>query len=245
MLTRHLVLAAALQLLAAPVLAQSDLRGNWILRLEPADSASIIGMLQLERGDEGWIGFVEGGPVEVIVDGDELEVLVDSRNLQGFVFNRRLTGKLDDGRLSGTFVVEGETKPLPPDGSWSGMRKSPDRPRADPDPVDISGIWTPAQGIDFRKYSMALTPEAQKWLDGYMFHYDQPNVRCVSPGIVAMVAWGGYPMEILKTDQRFTILYEVENSVRRIFMDGRPPTSTCRPPRWASPTATGTGRHWS
>ena len=56
---------------------------------------------------------------------------------------------------------------------------------------------------------MALTPAAQAWHDGYLMHYDQPNVRCISPGIVAMVAWGGYPFEVLESDQRLTFLYEV------------------------------------
>ena len=222
MLNYRTALMSVLSILPATAFAQ-DLQGDWMLQLDPQESAPIIGMLRLSHDNGTWIGHIEGGPVEVSIDGNNIEVLVDSRNLQGFVFYRRLSGKLQENQLTGTFSVEGEVKPLPAAGSWSGTRKSAAKPRARPDPVDLSGIWTPAQGIDFRKYSMDLTPSAQEWLDGYMFHYDQPNVRCVSPGIVAMVAWGGYPMEILETKDRLTILYEVENSVRRIFMDGRPP----------------------
>lgn len=223
MLKNRFPVLCALPLLSVTALAQEGLGGEWLLHLDPEGSEPIIGMLELSRTDGNWVGFVEGGPVEASVEGEEVEVLVDSRNLQGFVFYRRLRGKLDNDELSGTFSVEGDVKPLPPGGTWSGVRPAPDKPRARPDPVNLSGIWTPAPGIDFRKYSMDLTPAAQEWLDGYMFHYDQPNIRCVSPGIVAMVAWGGYPMEILETDKRLTFLYEVENSVRRIFMDGRPP----------------------
>jgi hypothetical protein len=125
--------------------------------------------------------------------------------------------------------VSGEIRKLPPGGTWSGVPKQYQQPRADADPVDLSGIWMPGPGIDFRKYSMDLTPAAQEWLDGYLFHYDQPNVRCVSPGVVAMSAWGGYPMEILATENRFTFLYEVENSVRRVFMDGKEPSENMPP----------------
>lgn len=223
MLKSRLAALCGLQFLALSVFAQSDLEGEWMLRLESSDPAPILGMLHLERSGDEWVGYVEGGPVEVNIDGDGVEVLVDSRDLEGFVFIRRLQGSLASGRLSGNYSVEGTGKSLPPEGTWTGVRKAPDKPRQAAKPVDISGIWQPGPGIDFRKYSMDLTPAAQEWLDGYLFHYDQPNVRCVSPGIIAMVAWGGYPMEILETENRLTFLYEVENSVRRVFMNGKPP----------------------
>ena len=38
-----------------------------------------------------------------------------------------------------------------------------------------------------------------------------------------MVAWGGYPMEILASENRLTFIYEVESEVRRIFLDGKSP----------------------
>jgi hypothetical protein len=70
---------------------------------------------------------------------------------------------------------------------------------------------------------MDLTDAAAAWHADYLMHYDQPNVRCVSAGIVAMVAWGAYPFEILATENRLTFLYEVDSEVRRIFLDGREP----------------------
>ena len=183
----------------------------------------IVGMLSLRFDEGAWSGHVEGGPVEVAVDGSTLRIIIDSRDLQGFVFNRILDGRYDGETLGGKFLTEGPSYADEPGGDWIGVRKAPQRPRLPPAPVDISGLWQPGPGIDFRKYKMDLTPEAQAWFDDYLMHYDQPNVRCVSPGIVAMVAWGGYPMEILESDNRLTFLYEVESEVRRVFLDGKSP----------------------
>lgn len=209
-------------LLATTAAADERFAGDWMLELT-GEGPPIIGMLSLRQAGETWIGHVEGGPVGVTIDGDALTVVVDSRDLQGFTFNRILEGRLDGETLSGTFTAEGASFADEPGGDWVGIRKSPQRPRQPPAPVDITGPWQPAPGIDFRKYSMDLTPAAQAWFDDYLMHYDQPNVRCVSPGIVAMVAWGGYPMEILGSENRLTFLYEVESEVRRIFLDGKEP----------------------
>jgi len=48
-------------------------------------------------------------------------------------------------------------------------------------------------------------------------------VRCVSPGITTVVAWGAYPFEILPGEDRLTFIYEFDSEVRRIFLDGREP----------------------
>ena len=37
----------------------------------------------------------------------------------------------------------------------------------------------------------------------------------------AMVAWGGYPFEVLESVNRLTFLYEVDSEVRRIYLDDR------------------------
>ncbi|MEE2783361.1 MAG: hypothetical protein VYE04_08370 [Pseudomonadota bacterium] len=223
MLTIRFGLAPTLLLWMITAIAQDDLSGKWMLRLDSDEPAPVFGELELVHTANGWVGYVEGGPAEVSVDGNNLELKIDSRDLAGFVFFRDLRGSLVAGELNGTYTTHGQAKTLPPGGSWTGVRKPDKKPRAEPRPFDISGIWQPGPGIDFRKYSMDLTDAGQEWLDGYLFHYDQPNVRCVSPGIIAMVAWGGYPMEVLETENRLTILYEVENSVRRIFMDGETP----------------------
>ena len=209
-----------LSLAASQATANPAMEGDWMLEVRP-DGAPIIGVLEIEHDGSGWSAFVEGGPVPVTVDGDRVALSIDSRDLRGFVFFMKLEGTLEDDRLSGSYTIDSEAEvPFSP-GTWTASRYLPAERPTEPAPVDISGIWTPAPGVDFRKYSMALTPAAQEWHDGYLMHYDQPNVRCVSPGIVAMVAWGAYPFEILDTANRLTFLYEVDSEVRRIFLDGR------------------------
>ena len=202
--------------------ADDTLEGTWWLELT-GDFAPIFGELNLRETDDGWQGHVEGGPIGVSVDGSSVRFVIDTRDLQGFTFDRVLTGDFDGERMSGTFEIDGSTYAEQPGGSWTAVRKPADPPPRPPEPVDLSGIWKPALGVDFRKYSMDLTPAAQAWFDGYLMHYDQPNIRCVSPGIVAMVAWGFYPMEILAAPDRLTFIYEVESEVRRVFLDDRQP----------------------
>jgi hypothetical protein len=197
--------------------AQGSPQGEWMVELT-GKGPPIIGMLSLQRVRDDWVGHVEGGPVSVAIGPDTIEIVVDSRDLAGFVFDRRLTGQYSDTSMSGTFTIEGATEDPEPGGNWTASRKAGERPRQSPEPVDISGVWTPAPGIDFRKYSMDLTDAAREWHAGYVMHYDQPNVRCVSPGIVAMVAWGAYPFEIIGSEKRLTFLYEVDSEVRRIFL---------------------------
>ncbi|MBT8079635.1 MAG: hypothetical protein KJO31_13740 [Gammaproteobacteria bacterium] len=217
---RYLILLLAVITTPSPS-AETGFAGDWMIELHSAD-APITGLLQLEKSAAGWQGYVEGGPVDVTIAGKAIEVRVDSRDLSGFVFYRVLRGTLDDGKLVGHFTIERERASTEREGTWTGVRKSPQQPIDDPQPVDLSGIWTPARGVDFRKYSMDLTPQAEEWHGNYLMHYDQPNVRCASVGIAAMVAWGAYPFEILETPGRLTFLYEVDSEVRRIYLDGTP-----------------------
>jgi hypothetical protein len=219
---RQIVILGAAMSLALVVRAESSPEGEWVLELT-GDGPPIIGVLGLQESSGEWIGHVEGGPVAVRLNAKTIEVLVDSRDLAGFVFNRRLTGKYSEESMAGTFTIEGATEDPEPGGNWTATRKAAEEPRQAPNPVAIGGIWTPAQGVDFRKYSMDLTDSANEWHAGYMMHYDQPNVRCVSPGIVAMVAWGAYPMEIIESENRLTYLYEVGSEVRRVYLDGKSP----------------------
>ncbi|MEM9208365.1 MAG: hypothetical protein AAGA61_03915 [Pseudomonadota bacterium] len=207
---------------ATRALGDHRLEGGWWLELS-GDFAPIFGDLTLRQTADGWQGHVEGGPVDVSVEGKNVRLVIDTRDLQGFTFDRVLTGQFDGERLSGTFEIQGSTYAEEPGGIWSAVRKAPLPPPRPPAPVDLSGIWKPAPGVDFRKYTMDLTPKAQDWHDDYLMHYDQPNVRCVSTGIVAMVAWGFYPMEILSAPDRLTFIYEVESEVRRVFLDDRQP----------------------
>jgi len=216
-------LACLLVLLADTGLANPDLAGDWMIELTNSRS-QVIGLLQIENDDGEWRAWVEGGPAPVTVDGDSLTIRVDSRDIRGFVFDYALTGTLEGGELDGDYTIESDAEVRIPPGTWTGARYVPETRSVEPEPFDLSGTWVPAFGIDFRKYAMDLTPAAEAWHEQYLPHYDQPNVRCVSPGIVAMVAWGGYPFEVLDTGDRLTFLYEFDSQVRRIFLDGREPS---------------------
>jgi len=207
-------------LLAGQVHANPAMEGEWMIEIS-TKGAPIIGLLQLERDGDDWQAFVEGGPAPVTVDGDNITVEVDSRDLRGFVFIWKLEGQLQDDRIAGSYTATSEARINIAPGDWAAVRHTPAERNSEPAPVDLSGLWKPAPGIDFRKYSMDLTAEAEAWHAGYLMHYDQPNVRCISPGITAMVAWGAYPFEILESDNRLTFLYEVDSEVRRVFLDGR------------------------
>lgn len=201
----------------------TEFTGRWMLELDvpPAD---VHALLELEARDAGWVGHVEGGPVAVKIDGDEIEIVIDSRDIAGFVFERRLVGRSNGDVIEGELVVVGDADSDENGSSWSATRVDSESASAlAPDPVDLSGTWVPIAGADIRKYRMDLTPAAEDWLDGYLMRLDQPNLRCVSPGIVAMIGWAAYPSEWLVDDDRITIIYEVESSVRRIFLDGRAP----------------------
>ena len=215
-------IAASLLVLSGTTLANPAFEGRWMIELQTT-GAPLQGLLEIEAHDGEWKAWVEGGPAPVELSDDTVTVDVDSRDIRGFIFVRRLEGRLEDGRLVGDYTVISDSDVDKTPGSWVGVPYQPAERPSTPSPVDISGIWTPAQGVDFRKYSMDLTPAAEAWHDDYLMHYDQPNVRCVSPGIVAMIAWGGYPSEILQSDDRITFLYEVESEVRRVFLDDTQP----------------------
>ena len=177
----------------SPVVANPAMEGDWMLEIVPT-GAPIIGLLEVEPNGDNWEAFVEGGPAPVHIDGDSITVDIDSRDIRGFVFVLKLDGHLEGGKLSGSYTVESDAEVSFSPGTWSATRYTPEARPTKPAPVDLSGIWKPAAGVDMRKYSMDLTPAAKSWHDGYLMHYDQPNVRCISPGIVAMVAWASISM---------------------------------------------------
>jgi hypothetical protein len=218
------MLISALALSAACAGARAgDFAGRWTLELDvpPVD---LYATLDLERTDAGWLGHVEGGPVPIRIDGEEIEIVIDSRDLAGFVFERRLLGRLNGDLIEGELTVVGDAESAENGSTWAANRLVAEGgPPPAPRPVDLSGTWVPTEGADIRKYRMDLTPSAQARLDGYRMDLDQPHLRCVSPGIVAMIAWAAYPSEWLVDEDRITIVYEVENSVRRIYLGGREP----------------------
>ena len=53
---------------------------------------------------------------------------------------------------------------------------------------------------------------------------DTPGGFCVGYGMPAsMLRSGGYPMEIIQRPEQITVIYELHNELRRIYLDGRKP----------------------
>ena len=216
------VLATTTLTLARVASAQEGLAGLWLIEMD-VDPVT-VGLMDLEETADGWVAHVEGGPVGLEVDGNKIEVVVDSRDIAGFVFERKLSGELDGDEITGTVTMVNKPDSDQNGRSWKAVRFDPDAaPEGEPRPDDILGTWVAVQGLDFRKYKMDLTPEAQEWHDGYLLHLDQPNVRCVSIGITQLLTWS-YPFEIMQNGDRMTILYEVDSEVRRIYLNDHEPS---------------------
>ena len=204
--------------------SESEFAGKWMLDVQiPAEP--LAGLLELEETDEGWVAWVEGGPAPVTIDENRIELYIDSRDRQGYRFQRKLSGTLEDGAMSGTLTsIDVDTSAAEfgeDDSSWTAHRfvdEAPEQPIEDYS--DIAGIWAPLRGVDFRKWTTALTPAAKTWLAGYDARMDEPQKRCVPPGLYSAITWS-FPFEIVADDDKLVFLYEAFNLLRRVFTDGR------------------------
>ena len=227
-----------LLVLAMPVMAAENIEGQWLLSLQDNDR-TLVGLLEIENGDDGLIAYLEGGPASVEVNGDDVVIVADSRDVRGFVFDRRLTGKIDGSAMSGTYAQVGAAAQKEAPGPWRAERQLvSDVVVPQPEPVDLSGTWTATQELDFRKYTMSLTPAGEEWLESYLPYYDQPDVRCTSVGLPALATYS-FPFEVIASDKRLTMIYEYQSKVRRIWLDGRPPGEFVPPSRMGHSVA-----HW-
>jgi hypothetical protein len=76
----------------------------------------------------------------------------------------------------------------------------------------------------------SLTPEyLAKWeiirqsrLDG-SYEYDN-NAKCLPPGMPGMMSMG-YGMEVMQTKDKITFFSELNDALRRVYLDGRKPTA--------------------
>jgi hypothetical protein len=227
-----------LLVVAMPVLAADSIEGQWLLSLQDKDR-TLVGLLEFEQGQDGWVAFLDGGPLTVETDGQNVVIVADSRDVRGFVFDRRMTGTIDGDRMAGTYLQVGAAAQKEAPGPWQAVRQAPSgsgTPQASP--VDLSGTWTATQELDFRKYTMSLTPAGEAWLETYLPFYDQPDVRCTSIGLPALMTYS-FPFEIIASKNRLTMIYEYQSKVRRIWLDGRPPGEFMPPSRMGHSTA-----HW-
>jgi hypothetical protein len=219
-----------LVIVASPVFAAENIEGQWLLSLQDKQR-TLVGMLEIEKVGDGWVAYLEGGPVSVETDGDTIVVIADSRDVRGFVFDRRMEGTIDGDSMSGTYAQIGAADQKEAPGPWQAVRQTPDvGEKLPPKPVDLTGTWTATQELDFRKYTMALTPAGQEWLDGYLPYYDQPDVRCTSIGLPALTTYS-FPFEVIASENRLTMIYEYQGKVRRIWLDGREPGEFIPPSR--------------
>jgi len=92
--------------------------------------------------------------------------------------------------------------------------------------VDISGVWQAYASVSEPGAGSASTPEGRAMVDGFFAQYgdDMPEAGwyCVPPGMPgAMLSTVSYPVEIIQSPGRITMLHELDMQIRRIFMDGR------------------------
>jgi len=210
--------------------AEADFEGRWMVSLQD-QKRTLTGLLELARNDDGWTAFLEGGPAEVEIDGNDIVVIADSRDIRGFVFDRKLVGSLDNDAMSGTYQQVGSSAQKEAPGPWRAVREVlVNAADTAPNPVDITGMWTATQELDFRKYTMSLTPAGKEWLENYLPYYDQPDVRCTSIGLPAIATYS-FPFEIIGSENRLTMIYEYSSKVRRIWLDGREASEFMPPSR--------------
>lgn len=223
-------LLTLLMVIAAPVFAADSIEGKWLLSLQDKQR-TLVGMLEIEKDGNGWVGYLEGGPVSIEADGENIVVIADSRDVRGFVFDRRMEGTVAGDSMRGTYTQVGAADQKEAPGPWEAVRQDIDiGDQQAANPVDMTGTWTATQELDFRKYTMALTEAGQEWLDGYLPYYDQPDVRCTSIGLPALATYS-FPFEIIASDNRLTMIYEYQGKVRRIWLDERGPGEFVPPSR--------------
>lgn len=207
-----------------------DVTGDWMLYLQD-DDRTLVGLLEIEKEDNEYAAWLEGGPAGFEADGERVTIVADSRDVRGFVFDRRMQGTINGDRMQGTYEQVGAAAQTEEPGTWYAERfHGDDEGAGEALPVDLAGTWTATQELDFRKYTMDLTPAGEAWLESYLPYYDQPDVRCTSIGLPALATYS-FPFEIIASDDRLTFIYEYQSKVRRIWLDGREPSEFMPPSR--------------
>jgi hypothetical protein len=96
------------------------------------------------------------------------------------------------------------------------------------DEPDFSGVWQAYASVpQFGPgQAAALTEDGARLVDAYFAQFGddfaEPGAYCVPPGMPStMTAMVSYPVEIIHSPNRVTLLAELDMQVRRIYMDGR------------------------
>jgi hypothetical protein len=220
------IITGCLLLTARVIAADSEFAGRWHLTIDAPGVVPYVAQLDIEEHDGDAHAWVENGPAPVDIDGKGITLRIDARDRQGFRFVRVLKGELEGDRVSGTLRTEGilETAAeFGEDGSpWSAVRAETvhERDSSGYTLSDFAGTWVGIRGRDLRKFTMDLTESARDWVAAYDARMDEPQKRCVSPGLVAATTWI-FPFELLVNDNgaRLTMIYEAFGLHRRIFMN--------------------------
>jgi hypothetical protein len=196
--------------------------GEWSLNIEVPGAAALIGTLEIDWQDGAPLAWVENGPAPVTINNEHIEITIDSRDRQGFRFLRILEGQLKDGKITGSMrsvdILESAAEFGEDGSSWTAIRP-PKTEIPNAALKDFDGTWIGIRGVDLRKYTMDLTDAGNAWLDAYDARLDEPQKRCVSPGLVAAATWI-FPFELIVSEERhrLTMLYEAFGLTRRVYM---------------------------
>ena len=222
---RALFMFLSLAVSLASLADDEDFVGQWILSIHAAGIAPYEGILEIEKYGDGLRAWVENGPAPVKVDGNKVEVTIDSRDRQGFKFYRVLEGELQDGEINGVIrtadILESAAENGEDGSPWSAVRSGDAISHGGNHTLkDFDGVWVGIRGVDIRKYTMDITDKAREWLSVYDARMDEPQKRCVSPGLVAATTWI-FPFELIVSEERnrLTMLYEAFGLSRRVHMN--------------------------
>ena len=105
---------------------------------------------------------------------------------------------------------------------------------ATPEPPDFTGLWQGYRGPGQQRFSgfggardkLPLTDEGRRRMAEYQQligpERANPAAYCVDYGVPTMMELpGGYPLEFIQKPDQLTIIYEVENETRRIYIGDR------------------------
>jgi len=101
---------------------------------------------------------------------------------------------------------------------------------------DFTGVWSdyvdPQQpaaatgGPAAAALDLPLTPDARRKFEAYRKLVaptgDTPGAYCLGPGMPSVIFGGAtYPMEVIHRPEQITIIYELHNDVRRLYIGSR------------------------
>jgi hypothetical protein len=105
---------------------------------------------------------------------------------------------------------------------------------AEPEHPDFTGLWTAyrepgqrrASGFGGPRAGLPLTEEGRRRIEEYQKllgpERANPAAYCVDYGVPTVMEMpGGYPLEFIQKPDQLTIIYEVENETRRIYVGER------------------------